>query len=152
MPDLRAGDHLHAEHLRSVRLAWVGTGWLVSAAVTSLVAIGLAGLGLLGPDIEASSLWAVVAVAVGFWVGGFFTGIRVIEDAPILHGIGIGLASLVAWFLINLLATLIFGGLEWQGLSPTLSAGLLLLQVVAAVSGAWIGHRFARRGRTGVVE
>lgn len=135
---------MHTEHLQNVRPVWVATGWLVAVATTSLIALVLASLELVGPDGAAEALWAVVAVALGFWVGGFFTGFRALE-APILHGIGIGLTSLVAWFIVNLL-TVPFPGLRWEALSPMLTAALLLVQMMSAVAGAWVGHRVALRG------
>ncbi|MBI4544401.1 MAG: hypothetical protein HY703_04320 [Gemmatimonadetes bacterium] len=136
---------MHTEHLQNVRLGWVAAGWLVSAAAASLIALAFAGLGLLRGDGGTDSLWLLAAVTLGFGVGGFFTGFRAIE-APILHGVAIGLASLVAWFLLNLAVSGVFRVLEWQRLSPTLTAGLLLLQMGAAVAGAEVGHRIAQHG------
>lgn len=136
---------MHTEHLQNVRLSWVLTGWLVAIAVVSLLVLALAGFGILGIDPATDALWAVVAVAIGFWAGGFFIGIRAI-DAPILHGVGMGVASLVAWFLVNLFVSVPFGDAQWQGLSPSLTAAILLEQMVAAIAGAWVGHRFALRG------
>lgn len=142
---------MHTEHLANVHLGWVAAGWLVAAAVTSLVFLVLVSLGLLGADSTTESLWAVVAVALGFWAGGFFIGTRSI-DAPILHGIAIGLASLVVWFLLNLLVNLALRPPDWSALTPTLTAALLLEQMVVAVAGAWVGHRIAMRGETGLSE
>lgn len=143
---------MHTEHLENVHPGWVAAGWLVAAAVTSLIFLVLVSLGLLGgADSTTESLWAVVAVALGFWVGGFFIGTRSI-DAPILHGIAIGLASLVVWFLLNLLINLALRPPGWSALTPTLTAALLLEQVVVAVAGAWVGHRIAMRGETRLSE
>lgn len=142
---------MHTEHLQNVHAGWVAAGWLVAAAVTSLIFLVLASVQLIGNDSGTQALWAVVAVAFGFWAGGFFIGTRAIE-APILHGIAIGLASLVAWFLLNLLVGLAFRMSYWSSLTPTLTAALMLEQMVAAVAGAWVGHRIALRGETGLSE
>jgi hypothetical protein len=136
---------MRTEHLQNLRLNWVITGWLVAVAVSAFLVLSLAGLGLLGADPATDALWAVVTVAIGFWFGGLFIGFRTTE-APILHGVGIGLTSLVAWFLVNVFVNVPFGEPRWQGLDPTLTAAILLEQIVAAVAGAWVGHRIALRG------
>src|SRR5690606_1834749 len=136
---------MHTEHLQNVRAVWVAAGWLVAAAVTSLVLIVLAGLGLTGADPATDALWALVSIVVGFWLGGFITGFRAI-DAPILHGIAMGLASLIAWFLVNLIIDLLLDLAPWSALTPTTTAALLLVQMMAAVAGTWVGHRVALRG------
>jgi len=136
---------MHTEHLRNVRAAWVAAGWLVAVAVASLILLVLAGLGLTGAAPATDALWAVVALVIGFWLGGFFTGFRAI-DAPILHGIAIGITSLVAWFLINLIIDLLLELAPWSALTPTTTAALLLVQMMAAVAGCWVGHRVALRG------
>lgn len=141
----------HTEHLQNLRVNWVITGWLVAVAVTSLLILSLAGMGLLGVDAATDALWAVVTVAIGFWVGGLFIGFRAVE-APILHGVGMGLASLVAWFLVNVFLNMPFGEPRWQGLDPALTAAILLEQIVAAVAGAWVGHRIALRGSSELSE
>lgn len=135
---------MHTEHLANVHPGWVAAGWLVSAGAASLVALALAAVGLTGPDPASQSLGGLAAVALGFWLGGLFTGFRTLR-APILHGIMIGLASIAAWFLLNLL-TIPFPGLRWEALTPALASALLLVQMTAAVAGAWVGHRIALRG------
>lgn len=104
---------MHTERLENLNPLWVGAGWLVAAAATSLVALVLAALGLAdpGPDGGAGA-GEIVAVALGFWIGGLFTGFRALR-APILHGIAIGLTSLVVWFVVNLFA-LAFPTLRWK--------------------------------------
>lgn len=136
---------MHTEHLQNVHAGWVVAGWLVAFATTSLAFLALAGLGLMGAAGGAETAWEVLAVAAGFFIGGLFAGFRSI-DAPILHGIGIGLTTLVAWFLLNVLVPLFLPQADWQALTPAVAAGLLLVQLVAAVGGAWTGHRIAIRG------
>jgi hypothetical protein len=135
---------MRTEHLSNVHVGWVTAGWLIAAAVTSLVVLALASLGAVAPDGSLAAGWTIVAVVVGFYVGGMFTGFRSI-DAPILHGIAIGIFSLVAWLVLNLVASAVSES-TWVALSPTSSAAALLLQMVAAVAGAWTGHRIAEHG------
>ena len=141
---------MHTEQLRNVHPLWVATGWLVAIAMTSLIALTLAALELVAPDTEADATGALVSTALGFWLGGLFIGFRALR-APILHGIMIGLASIAAWFIINLLA-IPFLSLTWEALTPLLTAALLLVQMTAAVAGAWVGHRIALRGGTELTE
>lgn len=133
---------MHTEHLQNVHPVRVMAGWLVAVAITSVVVFVFIVLGLMGAEAPADALWAVVAVTVGFLVGGWFTGMRTLE-APILHGIMLGLTSLVVWALLNLLVVLL-GGDEWSGLTVTATLGLLLTQVAASVAGCWVGTRSAR--------
>ncbi len=141
---------MHTEHLQNVHPLWVAAGWLVAVATTSLIALVLVALELISPAPDAAAAGGLAAVALGFWIGGFFTGFRSLR-APILHGIMIGLASIVAWFLVNLLA-FVFPTLGWEALSPLLTAALLLVQMTAAVAGAWVGHRIALRGGTELTQ
>mgnify|MGYP006197486555 CR=1 FL=1 len=135
---------MHTEHLQNVHPVRVITGWLVAIAVTSVVVFGLISIGLLEEgDTARDTTWAIAAVAVGFLVGGWFTGVRTVE-APILHGIGLGLTSLLAWALLNLLA-LPFGMERWSNLSASTAVSVLLVQIVAAVAGSWTGTASARR-------
>lgn len=135
---------MHSEHLQNVHPIRVITGWLVAIAVTSVAVFGLIVLGLLQEtDSATDTMWAIVAVAVGFLVGGWFTGLRTVE-APILHGIGLGLTSLLAWALLNLLA-IPFGMERWSNLSASTAVSVLLVQILAAVVGSWTGTASARR-------
>jgi len=136
---------MHSEHLGNVRPTWIAFGWFLSAAATALAVFGLIGIGLLHPDADAGRGWMTVCVAAGFFLGGYFTGARA-GAAPILHAVGIGLFSLVAWFLLNLVLGGVTGAAEWRSLPAWLTAGLLLLQIVAAAIGARLGSRDARRG------
>ena len=134
---------MHTEHLQNVHPVRILGGWLVSVAITALVVFGFIVLGLMGQAAARDAAWAVAAVAVGFLVGGWSTGLRTLE-APILHGIGLGLTSLVVWVLLNLLVAIPFGMGEWTGLSPTATLLVLLTQISAAVAGCWIGTSGAR--------
>lgn len=143
---------MHTEHLQNVRSTRVFTGWLVAIAVTSLLALAFAGTGALGSGADTvSTLSSVIAVVVGFWAGGFFAGFRAIE-APILHGVGIGLTSLVVWAALNVVVAVAFDGIGWTGMTPSLAVGLMLAQIAAAVVGALIGYNVALRGKPGLSE
>ncbi len=134
---------MHTEHLQNVRPSWVFFGWFVSVAVVSLIVLALIALRLLSPDATGGDLgWGVAAIAAGFLVGGWLTGARV-GTAPILHGIGIGLVSLVLWFAANLVLGEALGATTWDG-SPSLYAGILILQMGAAATGARVGSRGPR--------
>lgn len=140
---------MYTEKLADIRPIWVVAGWLVAVAVTSLIGIVLAALGLaVVADGGTETVGSVIVVALGFWVGGFFTGFRALRS-PVLHGIAIGLASLVAWLLVNLLV-LPLTRLGWEALTPGLTVALLLVQMVSAVGGAWAGHWVALRGGVGL--
>lgn len=137
---------MHTEHLQNVRPGLVVLGWLVAAACVSLIFLALTAIGLSGDPVSGGAVAAVVSVAAGFAIGGFVTGFRAFH-APILHGVAIGLASLIAWFALNVLEVAVFPAGGWNSLSPTLTAGLLVEQVVFAVFGAWIGYRTALQGQ-----
>ena len=134
---------MHTEHLKNVSVSSILIGWLIAVAVASLLVFLFTAAGWL--DDDAPTAWAVIAVAIGFFAGGYLTGTRDIE-APILHGIGIGLTTLVAWFVVNALATFFVDESSYSNLSATSTAGLLLLQMAAAVAGAWLADRRALRG------
>ncbi|HWV57479.1 MAG TPA: hypothetical protein VNZ57_08515 [Longimicrobiales bacterium] len=136
---------MHTEHLQNVRVRWVLVGWLIAVAVASLLALALASFGLLTATAEGGTAWATLAVVIGFLAGGLFTGVRAAE-APILHGVAIGLFSILAAFVLNLLALLLFESPPYATLSVTAGLTLIFAQVVAAVLGAWSGYTYARRG------
>lgn len=140
---------MHTEHLQNVRSTRVFTGWLVAIAVTSLLVLAFAGTGVLSGGAEY--VGTLIAVIVGFWAGGFFAGFRAIE-APILHGVGIGLTSLVVWAALNVVVAVAFDGIGWTGLTPSLAVGLMLAQIAAAVVGALLGYNVALRGKPGLSE
>ena len=142
---------MHTEHLQNVRYGWVIAGWLVAIAVVSLAVFIFEASGFVeggGPGDAIASLLAVIA---GFGAGGFFTGFRALE-APILHGIGIGLTSLIAWVVVNLVAAALLDVVGWQSVTPAFAVGLVLVQVVAAVVGALLGYNVATRGKPGLGE
>lgn len=142
---------MHTEHLQNVRATRVAAGWLVAVAVTSLAALVAVGFQLVDAAAQFSTTWSLATVIVGFFAGGFFAGFRAIQ-APILHGIAIGLASLVVWVVVNAIASVAFGALEWAGLTAGLAVALVLAQMVAAVIGALMGYNIALRGKPGLSE
>ncbi|MGK7311670.1 MAG: hypothetical protein ACN0LA_05475 [Candidatus Longimicrobiales bacterium M2_2A_002] len=142
---------MHTEHLQNVHPVRILAGWLVSVAVTSAAVFALIVLGLMdGAGGSGDTLGAVLAVGVGFLVGGLFTGYRTVE-APILHGISLGLTSLVVWAVLNLVVMVGFGTGDWSGLNTTAALAVLLTQIVAALLGCWVGTAQAR-ARVGGLE
>jgi hypothetical protein len=136
---------MQSEHLQNVRAVWVVAGWLVAISVASLVALAFASFGLLDPEVTTRTGWASLAVVIGFFVGGAFTGIRTVE-APILHGVAMGLTSLVAWFVLNLVVGALLETFTFPLMTAPAAVAYLLLQMVAATLGAWTGYVFALRG------
>ncbi|HEX8393929.1 MAG TPA: hypothetical protein VF665_16420 [Longimicrobium sp.] len=132
---------MHTEHLQNVRPSWVVFGWFVSVAVASLLLLAMNATGMVA-DQSGGSAWTVVALLVGFTLGGFLTGARA-GAAPILHGVAMGLFSVVVWFAANLLGTLL-SATTWDHINPAIYAGGLLVQIVAAAVGARIGSRSGR--------
>lgn len=143
-------DVVHTEHLQNVRPLPALWGWMVAIGVTSLLIFILLATGLLGEE-RGEGLWVSVALLIGFWAGGFFTGFRAMR-APILHGVTLGMISIIAWFLLNLLASLFFPTFRWEMLTPQLTAGLLVVHIVASVVGALMGYNMALRGRPSLEE
>ena len=140
---------MHTEHLQNVRPAGVLFGWFVSVAVVSLIALLLAATGMVDPEAATGSvLWGVAAIALGFGIGGWFIGSR-LGVAPILHGVAMGIVSILVWFLANLLAGETVADSAWVNGSEAYYAGLLLLQIVAAAVGARIGSGRQRSATAG---
>ncbi|HEU0054063.1 MAG TPA: hypothetical protein VFQ39_12845 [Longimicrobium sp.] len=138
---------MHTEHLQNVRPSWVAFGWFVGAAVTAFLLLALIATGLLDDSSgQANSGWVLVAMFIGFVAAGYLAGGRV-GAAPILHAVGIGLFSLVVWFLANLFLGEPLGATTWST-SPTLGVGAVLLQIVAAAIGGRLGSREARAAAT----
>jgi hypothetical protein len=143
---------MHTEHLQNVSAGRVVAGWLVAAAIASLVVLVLLSAGLLHEETTPTNTWwSMFAIGAGFFAGGFFAGFRAIQ-APILHAIGIGLTSLVVWFLLNSLATLFLRYWGWPTISPQFAIAVLFVQFLTATIGALLGYNVALRGRPGLSE
>lgn len=128
---------------RNIRWSWIPFGWFVAAAITSLILLALAAFDIIGADRPGETIWVAHAMLAGFFISGFLVGTRAI-NAPIVHGIGMGLFSLLAWVLVNLFAGEPTGETTWRSLDFGTLAVLLLLQAGASVIGARIGARWAR--------
>ena len=142
---------MHTEHLQNVRYWWVLTGWLVAIGATSVVVFIFEASDFVGTSTTRDALASLIAVVAGFVAGGFFAGIRAMQ-APILHGIGIGVMSLIAWVVINLIASTVLDAVGWQSITAALAVGLVLMMMVAAVVGALLGYNIAVRGKPGLKE
>lgn len=132
--------------LPGLRPGWIPFGWFVCVALTSVVLFALIAVGLVDGDPEGGNASVAVALALGFLAGGLFVGTRV-AAAPVLHGVAIGLFSVVAWLAANLLLGEATDHDTWRSLTASATAWLLLIQAVAAVVGCRVGVRWARRGR-----
>ena len=135
---------MHTEHLQNVRPPWVLFGWFVSVAVVSMLALVLAATGLVDTESATGGVWGVIAIAVGFGVGGWLLGARA-GVAPILHGVAMGIVSLLVWFLVNVIGEAV-DATSWNEGSPAYYAGMLITQIAASVVGARIGSRSQRAG------
>jgi hypothetical protein len=134
---------MHTEHLQNVRPITVAAAWLIAVAVTSLIMLALVGLNLIDANAPNTRA-AMAAVALGFVAGGMFAGVRAAQ-APILHGVAIGLFSLVAWFVLGLLSHSLLRGSAWDvGRDLTITA--VIVQIIASIIGARLGYRLALRG------
>jgi hypothetical protein len=132
------------ESIRSVRPSWVAFGWFVAVAITSLVLLAMDAFGMMGGDEQTESLWVAVSLVVGFTGAGFLVGTRVVA-APVLHGVAIGMFSVLAWVAINLFVGEPTGEAAWRDLDARTLSGLLVLQAVAAVVGTRLGVRWRRK-------
>jgi hypothetical protein len=128
---------------RDVRWSWIAFGWFIAAAIASLVLLALASVDIIGGDRPGEGIWVAQALLTGFFLSGFLVGTRAF-NRPIFHGVGMGIFSLVAWLLVNLLLGEPTGETTWRALDLLTLAGLLLLQGVSAVLGAWVGARWTR--------
>jgi hypothetical protein len=143
---------MHTEHLQNVKAGRVVGGWLVSVAITSLVLVVLAAMGVLVAErMDTGLVPSIIAVVIGFFVGGVFVGFRALA-APVLHAIGIGLMSLVVWFGVNTLMYGLLPALQWEALSMVLTVAVLFAQIVAATVGALIGYNLGVRGQISLSE
>lgn len=133
---------MQPERLADLHPTWIAFGWFIGAAASALVIFTLIALGILAGDDtgRAVDIWMAFAFLVGFLIGGFFVGLRV-GRAPILHGLGIGLFSLLVWIVVNLLLVDPTDPAAWYALPPSATAGLLLIQTLSAIVGARIGKR-----------
>ncbi|HET7321096.1 MAG TPA: hypothetical protein VFI96_01280 [Longimicrobiaceae bacterium] len=133
--------------LRSVRPLRLGMGWIVSAALTALILVAAEAFFAVPSDIAGQALWAVVAVAIGFYVGGFFLGSRA-AAAPLLHAVLLLVVSVVLYLVVSLVVAPT--GIEsWDALRSTSTLVLAVVQFAAAFVGTRSGVRWTRRGRTG---
>jgi hypothetical protein len=139
---------MHTEHLQNLKPSWVLFGWFVSVAVISLISLVMAAVGLADPEGSGRSPWGAIVIGVGFFLGGVVTGARV-GAAPILHGVSMGIVSLLVWFFANLAFGEALNAETWGEGSAAFYAGALILQMVAAALGARLGSRPQRRATAG---
>lgn len=125
---------MHTEHLENVRPTWVAFGWFVGVAVMSALLIALIAVGIIPRGGEIGLGWILLTVFAGFLAGGYLTGMRT-RAAPILHAVGIGLFSVVFWFVANLVAGATLNQADWK-VPAASAAGAVLFQIVAAAIGA----------------
>lgn len=142
---------MHTEHLNNVGLVRVVVGWLIAIAMTSLILLAMIGLGMIPPDTASAGWGGFTAVLLGFATGGFAIGFRALR-APILHGIAIGLTSVIAASAFAALNALIMPETEWTELRPGSLVLIVMVQFVAAVVGSLFGYNIAVRGRPGLGE
>jgi hypothetical protein len=135
------------ESPRHIQPSWVAFGWFISVGGAALVLLALAAFRLVAYDPSTEGVWISLALLLGFAFGGFATGTRV-RAAPALHGLGIGLFSLVVWVLVNVFLGEPTGETTWRSLPFTTVALLILLQVASAVVGARFGYRWSRPSAT----
>jgi hypothetical protein len=142
---------MHTEHLKNVGLVRVVVGWLIAVAVTSLMLLAMLGFGMVSPDASTAGAGGLIAVLVGFAAGGFAIGFRALR-APILHGIAIGLTSLLAASAFAAINAFIAPATQWTELRAGAVVLVVMSQFVAAIVGALIGYNVAVRGRPGLGE
>lgn len=134
---------MHSEHLTNVSVSWVAFGWFVGFAVASSVVLLLVAAGLMRGGLAGEALGVGVAAAIGWFVGGFLTGLKT-AAAPLLHGAAMALFTFVAWFAVNLALGAVTTGLSaWEAFPVQIVAPGLLVQAAAAVGGCWAGYRWA---------
>jgi hypothetical protein len=143
---------MHTEHLANVRPGRVGAAWLVAVATTSLLLFAFVAAGLVPPDGTGTGGPGVFAAqALGFAAGGFFAGIRGVS-APILHGVALGLVSLLVAALLSGLSAAVAPGTQAAVYLSLTAVASLATQIAAAVIGALVGYNIAVRGRPGLGE
>lgn len=144
---------MHTEHLENVKFGRVLAAWFVAVATTSLVLVVFAGFGIFEPEGATGGFSrSFFAIAVGFFVGGWFLGARALA-APILNGVALALMSLLGWFVINFAIDALFPTARmWESLTLNLTLVLLAIQLIVAVVGALLGYNMAVRGRVSLSD
>jgi FtsH-binding integral membrane protein len=132
-------------NISAIRPSWIAFGWFIAACVTGLGLLALISLGIADGESIGGDPWVAATLAVGFLIGGFFVGVRVGDEA-LIHGLGMGLFSLIVWFAANLLLGEPTDQTAWSELGAATVIMLLLLQAAAAVVGVRMGVRWAARG------
>jgi hypothetical protein len=135
---------MRSEHLSNVHPGWAAVGWVIAVSVTALVHLALIASGFL-PAGPAETLAGAVAVAVGFFAGGMFVGLRW-SEAPILNGAAIAVLSMLLWFASSVVVPNPIAGHLRLG-DSALTLGSALLQLAGAVAGALTGRSMVLRGR-----
>jgi hypothetical protein len=136
-----------ASSVGSLRPGWVAIGWFIAIALTSLFLIALEALGLVGETPSGEALPVALALAAAFFAAGILVGTRS-GAAPVLHGLAMGLFSLLAWVAINLFLGEPTGETTWRSLDAVTTGGLILLQAISAALGATAGVRWVRSAAT----
>ena len=131
------------EDFRDIRPTWIAFGWFIGIALTAVAVFALTVADLMRPDTPAERMWISASLVGGFILAGFVVGARVLA-APILHGVGMGLFSLVAWVALNLFLGEPTGMTAWDAIDLPAAATLVFLQTAAAVIGTRLGTRRAR--------
>lgn len=131
-------------NLSAVRPSWIAFGWFIAACITGLGLLTLISLGIADGESMGGDPWVAAALTVGFLLGGFFVGVRVGGEA-LVHGLGMGLFSLLVWVGVNLFLGEPTDQTAWSDMGVATVAMLLLLQAVAAVVGVRMGVRWAQR-------
>ena len=129
--------------IRDLHPGWVAFGWFVAACFTGVLLLAFTVVGLIEPGTRSETLGVLLALVLGFFWGGFLMATRV-PLAPVLHGVGMAIFSLLVWVALNLLFNDATGVSEWDALTFSDSVVLLLLQVAGAVVGARVGARWVR--------
>lgn len=142
---------MHTEHLNNVGFVRVIVGWLIAVAVASLLMLAVIGFGVISPDATTGGWAGMLIMVLGFGMGGFFAGFRALR-APILHGIAIGLTSLVAAAAFAFLNDLVSPDTRWTDLRASAVILLVFAQFASAVIGALVGYNLAVRGKPGLGE
>jgi hypothetical protein len=132
---------MHTEHLNNVRLGFVLAGWAIAICATSLFVFILIATGIQS-SLSSDGRYIADAVALGFAAGGAFVGFMT-SLAPILHGIMMGLVSLVVWALVNVITSFVAPDFTYTALTSQWTVAVVLVQILAAILGARFGYRFA---------